>query len=169
MAERIAILVTGMHRSGTSAIARTMSLLGARLPDDLVPANEGNPHGHWEPTAIVDLNDRMLADAGSDLYSILDIEPSWFRTPRAQSFVAEASRVLAATYQDDGFVVLKDPRVALLLPIWDRALIDSGYRTVHVIALRHPQDVAASLRRRHLKTIPYDAWMRPRGELVWLR
>ena len=169
LAERIAILVTGMHRSGTSAIARTFSLLGARLPDDLVPANEGNPHGHWEPTAIVDLNDRMLADAGSDLYSTLDIEASWFDTPRAATFVEDAKRVLAATYRDDAFVVVKDPRVALLLPIWDRALTDSGYRIVHVIPLRHPQDVAASLRRRHLKTIPYDAWVRPRGELVWLR
>ena len=169
MAERIAILVTGMHRSGTSAIARTVSLLGARLPDDLVPPNEGNPHGHWEPTAIVDLNDRMLADAGSDLYSTLDFEPSWFDTPRAATFADEAKRVVAATCGDDAFLVVKDPRVALLLPIWDRALTDFGYRVVHVIPLRHPQDVAASLRRRHLKTIPYDAWVRPRGELVWLR
>ena len=38
-----------------------------------------------------------------------------------------------------------------------------------MLPLRHPADVAESLRRRHLKTIPYDAWVRPRGEAVWLR
>ena len=65
--EKIAILVVGMHRSGTSALARTISLLGARLPSDLVGPNEGNPHGHWEPQEIVNLNDKMLADAGSDV------------------------------------------------------------------------------------------------------
>ena len=76
---RTAILVTGMHRNGTSALARTLSLLGAALPDDLVPPNEGNPHGHWEPRGMVDLNDRMLASAGSDLYSVRDIAPEWLR------------------------------------------------------------------------------------------
>jgi predicted nucleic acid-binding Zn-ribbon protein len=38
-----------------------------------------------------------------------------------------------------------------------------------VLPLRSPAAVADSLRRRHLKTIPYDAWPSPRGELVWLR
>ena len=169
LADRIAILVTGMHRSGTSALARTMSLLGASLPADLIGPNEGNPHGHWEPSAIVGLNDRMLADAGSDLYSTIEVDAAWFSTPRAASFVEEAVGVIRAAYGSDAFIVLKDPRVALMLPVWDLALAQAGYSVVHVVPLRHPASVAASLRRRHLKTIPYDAWPRPRGELVWLR
>ncbi len=96
---RTAILVTGMHRSGTSALARTLSLMGAALPDELVPPNPGNPDGHWEPQGMVDLNDRMLADAGSDLYSMVDVDSEWFETPNARRFTvrsADADRAIVA-------------------------------------------------------------------------
>ena len=167
--EKIAILVVGMHRSGTSALARTISLLGARLPSDLVGPNEGNPHGHWEPQLIVDLNDKMLADAGSDVYSIIDFSENWFMSPRVKDFTAQAVKILQASFGDDPFIVIKDPRVALLLPIWHQALAELNYRCVHVLPVRHPDVVADSLRRRHLKSIPYDAWKDPRGQAVWLR
>lgn len=167
--QKTAILITGMHRSGTSALARTIALLGARLPDELVPANAGNPEGHWEPKAVVELNDRMLADAGSDVYSIADFSPDWFRTARAERFRSEATALIASAFGGDPFIVLKDPRSALLLPIWEDALSAAGYRAVHILPLRSPRKVASSLRRRHLKDFPYDGWAPPRGELVWLR
>ncbi|MCW6511422.1 sulfotransferase family protein [Lichenifustis flavocetrariae] len=163
-----AILISGMHRSGTSALARTLSLLGASLPEDLVPANAGNPHGHWEPSGMVALNDRMLADAESDIYSAVEIHPDWFTSPAAKLFETEAADFARRSISGD-IVVLKDPRTALLAPIWNQALSNCGYRVVHVIPLRHPVDVADSLRRRHLKDFPYDAWVSPRGEAVWLR
>ena len=37
-----------------------MSLCGAELPRDLLPANEGNPTGYWEPRGVVGLNDELL-------------------------------------------------------------------------------------------------------------
>ena len=167
--DKTAIIVLGMHRSGTSALARTISLLGARLPDDLVGPNEGNPHGHWEPQAIVELNDRMLAEAGSDVYGILDVPPVWFSSPRAQEFADEAARIIGVSFQNDPLIVMKDPRTAVMLPVWTKAFAQCGYRMRHVLPLRHPDSVANSLARRHLKTIDYDAWPAPRGQLVWLR
>lgn len=167
--DKTAIIVLGMHRSGTSALARTISLLGARLPDDLVGPNEGNPHGHWEPQAIVELNDRMLAEAGSDVYGILDVPPVWFSSPRAQEYADEAARIIGASFQNDPLIVMKDPRTAVMLPVWTKAFAQCGYRMRHVLPLRHPDSVADSLARRHLKTIDYDAWPAPRGQLVWLR
>jgi hypothetical protein len=167
--EKIAILILGMHRSGTSAIARTLSLLGAGLPADLVDPNEGNPLGHWEPRGIVELNDRMLSDAGSDVYSAVDISPNWFDSEKAAAFVIEAASVVETSFQNQPLIVVKDPRVAVLLPIWRKAFEKLAYRCVDVLPLRDPGLVAASLRRRHLQTIAYDAWPSPRGEAVWLR
>ena len=41
-----AIVVLGMHRSGTSALAGTFSQLGLRLGDELMPAaGDANPKG----------------------------------------------------------------------------------------------------------------------------
>lgn len=169
LAHRTAILVTGMHRSGTSALARTMALLGAELPKDLVPPDEGNPLGHWEPQRLLDLNDRMLRAAGSELYGALDIDPSWFASDDARAFTDEAADLIVEAFGDHRLVVFKDPRTALMLPIWKPALARCGYRTVHVLPLRSPGAVAESLRHRHMKSIPYDGWPRPRGETVWLR
>jgi len=59
-ARKVAILVAGMHRSGTSALARTLSLLGCDLPKTLMPASGGNEAGYWESQAIANLNDELL-------------------------------------------------------------------------------------------------------------
>jgi len=41
-AQRTAIIVAGMHRSGTSATTRIINLLGAQLARELIPADIGN-------------------------------------------------------------------------------------------------------------------------------
>jgi hypothetical protein len=48
-----AILVMGMHRSGTSPVARVLGLLGLDLPNALLPPGEDNPLGYWEPQDVV--------------------------------------------------------------------------------------------------------------------
>src|SRR6266446_5884678 len=108
---RVALVVCGMHRTGTSAVARTFSLLGASLPDRLVPPNEGNPKGHWEPEKVVALNDQMLQAAGSDLYSVVDFDPAWFAAPGAADYLEAARGVLRQEYGDSRFIVVKDPRI----------------------------------------------------------
>ncbi len=52
---------SGMHRSGTSALTRVLSLLGAALPQHILGAGPGNETGHWEPLRLVGYHDRMLA------------------------------------------------------------------------------------------------------------
>lgn len=52
-----AILISGMHRSGTSALTRILNLLGTELGNDLLPPHADNPHGYWESGAAVALND----------------------------------------------------------------------------------------------------------------
>ena len=49
-AKRTALVVTGMHRSGTSALTRILHLAcGADLPTDLMPPRPDNVAGFWEP------------------------------------------------------------------------------------------------------------------------
>src|SRR5665213_3253532 len=60
IAKRTGLIVAGMHRSGTSAVARLINLLGADMARDIVPANAWNEDGHWESHPIITLHDRML-------------------------------------------------------------------------------------------------------------
>jgi hypothetical protein len=71
---RRAILVAGMHRSGTSALTRMVNLLGAALPEDLLPASRGNELGHWEPAKIVELHDKMLESAHSGWDNVFGVQ-----------------------------------------------------------------------------------------------
>jgi hypothetical protein len=64
-AKRTCIMVLGMHCSGTSALTRAISLLGAELPNNMLGANPINQADHWEAERLIVLHDRMLAEAGS--------------------------------------------------------------------------------------------------------
>ncbi len=59
------LIVLGMHRSGTSFLTDCTEVLGFTLPGDRNGASSDNPKGHFEPRAIVDLNDAVLAREGA--------------------------------------------------------------------------------------------------------
>ena len=63
--ERSAYLVLGMHRSGTSATAQLLALAGAELPDNVMPGDEHNAKGYFEPWKISVFNDQRLRAGGT--------------------------------------------------------------------------------------------------------
>ncbi|HEY5365722.1 MAG TPA: glycosyltransferase [Casimicrobiaceae bacterium] len=145
--EKVALVVLGMHRSGTSALARVINLCGAFLPQRIAPAKLGvNPKGFWEAEAVNDLNQRVLRQLGAD-WSIAD-----FDLPVAgdlvEDFIGDVGALMAAEYEDRALVVIKDPRICLLAPLWHRALAQAGYRAAYVVPVRNPLEVARSLEAR---------------------
>ena len=59
--ERRVLLVLGMHRSGTSALAGALRILGVYFGDQfLEPQKSINERGFWEHREIVDLHERLL-------------------------------------------------------------------------------------------------------------
>ena len=53
------VSVLGMPRSGTSAAARMLNLLGASLGNDLAEPNDFNPTGVWEHRGIRAINEEL--------------------------------------------------------------------------------------------------------------
>jgi hypothetical protein len=166
---RRAILVVGMHRSGTSATARVLNLLGVPLPGELVPGFEGNPLGHWEPERIVHLHDAMLRDAGSNVNSVFGVDPRWFDTASAARFGDAIRAFVDEEAGGAGLFAVKDPRLSLFLPLWRRVLERAGVQPSYVLAVRDPAAVAASLTARQLSAFPDAVWPRGRADLLWLR
>src|SRR6185436_14358475 len=101
MTSRTAIVVVGMHRSGTSALARMLSLLGASLPRNLNPAGPGNEIGHWEPEAAVRLNDQILDLAESPVNDVQGPSGEWLQRPAAQAFIDRLKDLIVDEYGDD--------------------------------------------------------------------
>ena len=139
------LLVLGMHRSGTSAVAGALGTLGFNTPrpDDRMDWPESNPE-HWESLSLVLYNDRLLTDLGGSWEAPPDLPPKWEEGP-TMSGVQDPAPLLRAAYPESGARVWKDPRLCLLLPFW-RPILPSPLATV--LVWRSPLAVARSLRRR---------------------
>lgn len=161
-ARRMALLVLGMHRSGTSALTRVFSLLGAGLPATLLEGNPNNPTGHWESDAVRGFNDAMLAEMGSEWFDWLAVHGGWSRSLAYHGRVERARAVLRAEFGDAPLFALKDPRMCRLAGFWLDVLDAEGVEATIVMPLRNPLEVADSLARRD----GVDAQV---ALLVWLR
>ena len=157
------LVVVGMHRSGTSAVAGTLGILGAQLPKDLLGSNDFNPKGHFESLAVIALNDRLLEELGSCWYDIREIGPTIGWTSWDQSR-ARFADVLQASFDCNPSApfVLKDPRICRLLPLILASLRDLGATPYLVLCVRNPLEVAQSLEKR-------DGISLRHGLTLWLR
>lgn len=161
MLSRKAILIAGMHRSGTSAVTRLVSLLGASLPDDLMPAGPDNPRGYWEPTEVVALHDAALAALGSCWDDLRPIDEQSMPSDRRTALAAEIVRWWRRTFEGAPLAMVKDPRLPRFLATWLEALAEVPVEPVVIVPTRAVAHVAASLHRR-------DGLEPGAGALLWL-
>ncbi len=161
-AGRTCLLVLGMHRSGTSALARTLSLLGAALPKDMLEANETNLSGHWEPARLIALHDEMLSEAGSRWDDWRAFDPSSMGPDRLQHYHEQIKTLLLEEFADEPLFVLKEPRICRFVGIYKAVLADIGVTPLFVLPNRNPLAVAASLEKRDGMTGSFASF-------VWLR
>ncbi len=147
-AMRHAFVVLGMHRTGTSAMTRMLSLLGASLPKQLMGANESNPSGHWEPQTVADLNDEILQALDSEWDDVFAFRPKHYLSNFDRFYLGRAVELLAEGFDGSDVIVLKDPRISVLATFWDRVLGEAGFRAHYVIMVRNPIEVAEFLRAR---------------------
>ena len=92
---RRVVVVLGMHRSGTSAVTRLLTLAGATPPRELMPANPDNPQGYWESRRIARFNNRLLESAGTRWNDDAAIPEAWFTAADRQANREEAAAILA--------------------------------------------------------------------------
>lgn len=146
--DRAAYLVLGMHRSGTSAATQLLALAGAELPQNVMPGDEHNAKGYFEPWKIAIFNDERLRGGGGAWDDVFAFP--YAPLPKAQeaAWAAKALELYDAEFGEAWFPLLKDPRVSVLAPIWLAALKARKMPARAVIPVRHPLAVAGSLARR---------------------
>ena len=159
-AGRAAYLVLGMHRSGTSAVTQLLALAGATLPQNVMPGDEHNAKGYFEPWKIALFDDERLRAAGSAWDDPFAFPFRTLAPAVERRWKVRAAAVLAQEYGDAAWPLIKDPRVTVLLPLWRAVLATAGLSIRCVIPVRHPLAVAGSLRRR-------DGFTDQKSVLVW--
>ena len=87
------VFITGMHRSGSSALSRAMTTLGIHHSTNLMNASEDNKKGYWEDNDFITFNDDLLRRTGQ-----LWEEPKLIKTDEllmlAKEKASEASSLL---------------------------------------------------------------------------
>ncbi len=158
--EGSAVCVLGMHRSGTSVLARVLNLLGVDLGPShcLMSPDPNNPGGYWEHQGLVDINDAILRRFGGSWDRPPVFPFGWERSEGLADLRASARELLRDTFADAALWGWKDPRTCLTLPFWQSLLPPMR----HVIALRSPLSVARSLERR-------DGLSMEESGRLWLR
>lgn len=144
------LIVLGMHRSGTSALTGALHAMGAFVGDEaaLTGKNPENPLSFFERRDARHICDAILHKSGADWWKVANFDVDRVphtliraRLPEIETMVSQ----LEAGAGPEGAWVLKEPRLCLLYPIFRRVLLKPHI----IIPVRHPAEVAKSLRRRN--------------------
>ncbi len=140
------ILVLGMHRSGTSLVARLLNMMGVYFaPEGLsTGANEENPKGFWERQDVRALNDALLHAAGADWHRLSAFSLDQIPGEAVAEFRTKARKIILAMDAHRPWF-LKEPRFCLLAPLWLELL----ETPLCLLVYRSPLEVARSLEMRN--------------------
>lgn len=140
------LVILGMARSGTSAIARGLKALGVDLGEKLTPASERwNPKGFWEDTDVVyKINRGVLYALDHQWMSANLIEKLQYQSGALYDLKNSAIALVRQRIAMTPYWGFKDPRTAKLIPFWQEVFTALNLKDSYVIALRNPLSSAHS-------------------------
>ncbi len=159
---RKAILILGMHRSGTSALSGAVKALGAAGPKNPIPGDHANPKGYWESIPLNRSNEDFLASAASSWHDWLQLDPRWLQSQAVEQHRHRIKAILESEFGGEPLFFVKDPRICRFVPLASSILGEMNVDTVALLPIRNPLEVARSLNRRNGLPLPTSF-------LLWLR
>jgi hypothetical protein len=147
-------IITGMHRSGTSIVAKLFHEARANMgnPDTFYPADKWNPDGYFEQPDIHAIN-MPLINGYLWKFAYFWLPSTQTILKRARSQYGDAIQSTAPKYET---AIIKETRFCLTLPAWleyntqvDRILV----------CLREPIQVARSIQKRNYSPLRHGLWL----------
>lgn len=160
--QRRAILVLGMHRSGTSALTGLLGSLGCAMPADGIAAHPDNPKGYWEPLGLVRESDRVFRTARTSWFDPRPLDLTTIPVEAWRDHNQAFARTIEASFGGAPLIAVKDPRLSRLVPLVVSAAGELGYATSAILMLRAPAEIARSIHARDRSTPEhaYALWLR---------
>ncbi|WP_447777773.1 sulfotransferase family protein [Aeromonas veronii] len=157
------VIVLGMHRSGTSAIAGALAHNGIAFGDSFIELQgDVNEKGFWEHAELVAINEALLKELGAawfDPFSLMtQFEQGW--RPSDALFGRMCAFLRHPEFADAQQCGLKDPRLSVLLPCWQQAMSYMGDEACYLLMNRDMDQVARSLQKRDQMSLLL-------GQLLW--
>jgi hypothetical protein len=131
------IIITGMHRSGTSLTASVLEKAGVNIGEDLLGSHRGNARGHFEDINFLTLHQDILVSQG--------ISSEGWTTHNSvevpQQFWGRSQALCQQRAEQDTLWGWKEPRTTLFLNFWATILPNAKF----VFLYRSPWEVIDSL------------------------
>ena len=143
------LLILGSHRSGTSLVAQLFSVLGFDLGRTLMLPSFDNPRGFWENRKIVEVHDQLLKSFNRNWTTATFLPKEWVSSPQALVALKELQNILKSDFNSDDTILVKDPRLSALLPLWKVLASMQGRPLYTLVVLRSPDAIAESLNLRN--------------------
>ena len=133
------LIITSMHRSGSSLTASLLQSAGLHIGRRLMGAAEGNIKGHFENLDFWSLHQKVLKSQGAN-------EEGWTLQDQIQvdDYYREEAKNLVAQNAISGLWGWKDPRTTLFLEFWANLLPEANF----LLLFRYPWEVVSSLYRK---------------------
>lgn len=141
------VIVLGMHRSGTSALAGILSMSGIDFGSDLMPRSHENPKGYYEDNFIVETHDKILTELGSawdDPDDIKEEDRQYVLGKYKDRFI----NYLSKPFLKSDLCGFKDPRTSKFLFLWKEIFRELNIAPFYIILARDVEDVCRSLLSR---------------------
>ncbi|HRY36597.1 MAG TPA: hypothetical protein P5230_01795 [Candidatus Magasanikbacteria bacterium] len=145
---RIVILILGMHRSGTSALSGVLNILGLDFGDKLMPPTKDNSKGYFENQNLYFINEKILKILGTTWDDIGEFPSDFLKNPELEQIRKELKEVIKKELADKKIFGIKDPRLCLLLPLYEEVLKDFGCEIKTITVWRNEVEIAESLQKR---------------------
>jgi glycosyltransferase involved in cell wall biosynthesis len=140
------IVVLGMHRSGTSAITKSLEVLGVGLGANLHPAGLDNPKGFWEDIECMNINDSLLNYYDSTYDSLNLAWEGLRKDPKISELKLRATQHINRKLKEsNGLWGFKDPRTCRLLGFWNEVFTALTCEINFLVVVRNPASVVSSL------------------------
>lgn len=158
---KLALVVIGMHRSGTSATTGALQCLGIQLGKKLYTGHQNiNAKGYFEHSDIADTNEEALLALGSGWDDILIKPDNWWHSNALYPYTAKIREYIRKDFAKSQLWAIKDPRVCRLLPWWLEILKAENVLPHFLFVVRSPNAVFRSLERR-------DGISKEKAYLLW--
>ena len=145
---RHGVLIAGYYRTGTSALSGALAEAGITILNN-TEANEHNPRGFFEDTALIQLEMDVLGALGSIWSDVRFLPDGWIERPDMSVYLGRLTELLEKKFGAARLFAIKHPHICRLAPLYRRAFELIGVVPAAIRTHRNPYVIAASQKKKN--------------------
>ena len=138
------VIVLGMHRSGTSVFTGILNKMGLPLGENLMKPTKDNPKGYFENMDFYHFNEMILRECNSSWYNVSNLTEEKILKGEYKNIL----KSILKKYSNHTIFGVKDPRICVLLPLYEKVCEELGIEIEYVLITRDKESIINSINKR---------------------